>query len=352
MFGKRGGGLNLGDVAALKQEQELPKQAPGDAKQDARERLRSSTEALATIVDDRKVKLLEGEWLPISELVDPEIWERVEMTAGNTFGNIKRAAVGLLEEFAEAEALGLRKALKAQEGWFKVKMETTRLAGKVTLKNKQRELEAHAAKKLQEKVKELSQGGDVLLQEATARIEALSEELSEVSRKFNATDEALRALKEKAVMLERRNKKLEADDADARGPLRQALEALGLSADGPADGAARDPSLLLESGVSKRFGRRASLPANFAQRPSKEEGAAPAAAPGGGAQRSVPELMEEMLSALLQYKSNAEGGDPEVARLETALEEARSTHESELGELRAARDELEKAVSSAVTMPE
>lgn len=91
----------------------------------------------------------------------------------NIFDTATRQGLALGEALSSADLELNRKALKAQENIFKLKMEASRTAAAVQMKNQAAELEASAKAAADAKRREALEGGDTELLEAQDEIERL-----------------------------------------------------------------------------------------------------------------------------------------------------------------------------------
>lgn len=91
-------------------------------------------------------------------------------TARKAFDLASRGCADGVRALSDAEAASNRAQLKAQSGWYTIKLEHARTAGDMKLKNQSVELQAAHHKALEAKVAALSEGGDALLHEANQQV--------------------------------------------------------------------------------------------------------------------------------------------------------------------------------------
>lgn len=97
-----------------------------------------------------------------------------------------------LADLSDLEMASTRKQLKTQQNMFALKLETTRAAAKVSLKNQKRESEAAAEREMTKKLTQLAEGGGTALTEALAKNEELAAKIEELNIKVSTGDEMLR----------------------------------------------------------------------------------------------------------------------------------------------------------------
>lgn len=150
---------------------------------------------------------------------------------------IGRLVGSLAEEMDECLHEAHRDEMRAAATTAKLKLEATRTANMVALKNQAAELESLHLKQLEAKVAKLSEGGDVLLHEAHAQATQLTGELTELQAKHAVTNDLIKTTQKLHQDSERRAAKAEAEASSAmseittaRNTLEEAMASLSIKA--------------------------------------------------------------------------------------------------------------------------
>lgn len=141
----------------------------------------------------------------IAELLEQsDVAQRFEAALDEVFGALSRDACNLAKALSNNAAETSRENTKARAAAFQVKLEHSRKAADISLKNKSIELGAAYQKKLSQTLRELNQGGSTLLCNAQEAQERLEKELAEEKRKHETCRESLRLALEASQASEER----------------------------------------------------------------------------------------------------------------------------------------------------
>ena len=177
-------GIRAGIAAAsFKRRQSVPPNAtPGQSKTGhaaAQKRLEEHKEALAAAGMQYTEQL--GELLgPAHLLLPDDAWKTLEIGVRGAFEALQRRATEQLADLSNADADGARELLKEQAAAHELKLEHARTAATVKLKDQSVALEASYHKQMEDRMTELTAGGENALFEATRKVDELSKELKEV----------------------------------------------------------------------------------------------------------------------------------------------------------------------------
>ena len=111
------------------------------------------------------------------------------------FDRLLRLSVEQAERLSSSHSEAHRKALKAQATVFKVKLESSRTAGQVQMKNQAAELQANFAVTLQQKMADASAGGASELKAALEKNAELQEALDAATNNASRSEEMLKTLR-------------------------------------------------------------------------------------------------------------------------------------------------------------
>jgi len=131
-------------------------------------------EELVTKVIDRYSRLLPPD--------DPTM----EALRGTAFPDILTGASALAEELSIADAEAARKHLKTQENFLQLKLNRSRAAGKVEMKNYTAEMEAAHARAIAEQAAALADGS--VLKEIQDQLNKLTEEHNSLKNKYDRAE--------------------------------------------------------------------------------------------------------------------------------------------------------------------
>ena len=153
----------------------------------------------------------------------------------SAFERIGRRVGTLAETMEEALFEAHREETRVAAATAKLKLEATRTASSVALKNQMAELEALHHKQLEAKMAQLSEGGDALLHDAHAKVEELTAQLTELQAKHDAMDDLVKTTQKleqnserRATRAEAEASKVTAEMAAARASLTEAMASLSV----------------------------------------------------------------------------------------------------------------------------
>ena len=89
------------------------------------------------------------------------------------------------------DARATREALKEQHAVFEVKLEHSRTAARVQLKDQEQAIEHKMTEKMEERIQELTSGGENALYDSQRKVEELTNELTAIKMKIPAIEDAL-----------------------------------------------------------------------------------------------------------------------------------------------------------------
>lgn len=115
----------------------------------------------------------------------------------DAFDTLLRKATALAETLSEADREAHRKAVKAQETLFRVKLESSRTASAVNLQNAQAEMQAQYHRELEDREKALKSGGSSALADVHRQLEAATERIVELEKdvkKQSGVNSSLRSI--------------------------------------------------------------------------------------------------------------------------------------------------------------
>jgi hypothetical protein len=264
----------------------------------------------------------------------------------DAFENLLRKATALAETLSEADRESHRKAVKAQETLFRVKLESSRTASAVNLQNAQAEMQAQYHRELEDREKSLKSGGSSALADVHRQLEAATERIVELEKdvkKQSGVNSSLRGIL--AVH--------ETQEADAHTKALQAaalVERLQAElAELQRKGAVTGPIALASSGQLEFDKRMAELEVRLRAEAKAAEPRlqAEAAAQIGAAAERHERAMAE---ALLRFEALLAEAKQREAQLTSELEHATSLSLSHASPLPVAGDEdavIEAAVRNA-----
>ena len=167
-----------------------------------------------------------------------EVMNALEKLHYAAFDSLGRSVQAKIRAFAEIELESTRQALKAQSVWFDMKLSNSRTAGELKLRNQAAELEATHARQLENRMAQLTEGGDEALRELHEKLQEANNKLAKVQPKLaSAADELKTAKKllstseaqrEKAV---EEKEKLGVEATEAKRLLAEALASLDVKID-------------------------------------------------------------------------------------------------------------------------
>lgn len=264
----------------------------------------------------------------------------------DAFENLLRKATALAETLSEADREAHRKAVKAQETLFRVKLESSRTASVVNLQNAQAEMQAQYHRELEDREKSLKSGGSSALADVHRQLEAATERIVELEKdvkKQSGVNSSLRGIL--AVH--------ETQEADAHTKALQAaalVERLQAElAELQRKGAVTGPIALASSGQLEFDKRMAELEVRLRAEAKAAEPRlqAEAAAQIGAAAERHERAMAE---ALLRFEALLAEAKQREAQLTSELEHATSLSLAHASPLPVAGDEdavIEAAVRNA-----
>lgn len=268
----------------------------------------------------------------------------------DVFENLLRKATALAETLSEADREAHRKAVKAQETLFRVKLESSRTASAVNLQNAQAEMQAQYHRELEDREKSLKSGGSSALADVHRQLEAATERIVELEKdvkKQSGVNSSLRGIL--AVH--------ETQEADAHTKALQAAalverlqaELAELQRKGHDKGAVTGPIALASSGQLEFDKRLAELEVRLRAEAKAAEPRlqAEAAAQIGAAAERHERAMAE---ALLRFETLLAEAKQREAQLTSELEHATNLSLSHASPLPVAGDEdtvIEAAVRNA-----
>lgn len=187
--------------AAVQAESAAKKKEDGEG--GSKQRLKELSSFVESRLQERGVALV-GLWREASQSSsEPRVREEFEYSLSSSFKGASVEVLERLQDFADMSAEELRKAVKQATIDSQMKLEQTRIASNLNVRNARVELETAFNTKLQEKISELqsNDGQEKLLQEAMER-EAVLKSMFELQ-------------KERAVKAEQREKVLKDELAKA-----------------------------------------------------------------------------------------------------------------------------------------
>ena len=113
----------------------------------------------------------------------------------HVFDAAQRQALSLGQALSEADIELNRKSLKAQDLAFKLKLEASRTAASVQMKNQAAELEANAQAEMARKRQEMLDGGDQVLRDAMEEVERLQKLQHDMKAELQKSEKALKDYK-------------------------------------------------------------------------------------------------------------------------------------------------------------
>ncbi|KOO21534.1 hypothetical protein Ctob_004225 [Chrysochromulina tobinii] len=179
--------------AAVQAESAAKKKEDGEG--GSKQRLKELSAFVESRLQERGATLV-GLWREASQSSEPRVREEFEYSLSSSFKGASVEVLERLQDFADMSAEELRKAVKQATIDSQMKLEQTRIASNLNVRNARVELETAFNTKLQEKISELqsNDGQEKLLQEAMER-EAVLKSMFELQ-------------KERAVKAEQREKVL------------------------------------------------------------------------------------------------------------------------------------------------
>ena len=151
------------------------------------------------------------------------------------FDGLYRTQAQIVKDFADSQLVATKQALKGQADKYETKLETARKAAAMRLKNQAVEMEAVAARKLEDTVNTFSNSGTSELAEAMKRAEELSKHVHFQTVRANKTEDMLKATQKQLDRAEHRaelwQKELDAFRVEAdesKRLLQDALSSLGI----------------------------------------------------------------------------------------------------------------------------
>ena len=203
------------------------------AKRAAAARLRDALASVDDMVGQAAERLIRNIESRCAETLGVETTSQLVEEARTALDAVTRSAAAGMTTYSESEAENLRIQLKAQSVGFDIKLATARKAGEMQLKNQAVELEHVHNRAMENKMAQLSMGGDALLREANEQLTEHKERLSALEPKMRAADEQLRVTKNLLATAESRIGSSEAkagilsqDAENAKGMLAAALTSL------------------------------------------------------------------------------------------------------------------------------
>ena len=186
--------------AAVQAESAAKKKEDGEG--GSKQRLKELSAFVESRLQERGATLV-SLWREASQSSEPRVREEFEYSLSSSFKGASVEVLERLQDFADMSAEELRKAVKQATIDSQMKLEQTRIASNLNVRNARVELETAFNTKLQEKISELqsNDGQEKLLQEAMER-EAVLKSMFELQ-------------KERAVKAEQREKVLKDDLARA-----------------------------------------------------------------------------------------------------------------------------------------
>ena len=186
--------------AAVQAEAAAKKNEDGEG--GSKQRLKELSAFVESRLQERGATLV-SLWREASQSSEPRVREEFEYSLSSSFKGASVEVLERLQDFADMSAEELRKAVKQATIDSQMKLEQTRIASNLNVRNARVELETAFNTKLQEKISELqsNDGQEKLLQEAMER-EAVLKSMFELQ-------------KERAVKAEQREKVLKDDLARA-----------------------------------------------------------------------------------------------------------------------------------------
>ena len=186
--------------AAVQAEAAAKKNEDGEG--GSKQRLKELSAFVESRLQERGATLV-GLWREASQSSEPRVREEFEYSLSSSFKGASVEVLERLQDFADMSAEELRKAVKQATIDSQMKLEQTRIASNLNVRNARVELETAFNTKLQEKISELqsNDGQEKLLQEAMER-EAVLKSMFELQ-------------KERAVKAEQREKILKDELARA-----------------------------------------------------------------------------------------------------------------------------------------
>ena len=128
--------------------------------------------------------------------------------------SVNRVMVEAGHTLQDTMANSTRKQLKAQANMFALKLETARTAASVEMTNQKTEMQAEHHRALEEKVQQLSSGGDELLREAHAKQEELQTKINGLTVSNKSVEEKLMSVEKLLKASEAKAAKIEAESAE------------------------------------------------------------------------------------------------------------------------------------------
>ena len=154
-------------------------------------------------------------WLAtLSSLLAPAVgergWPRVEENVRASVLEVVHGVGQAAEELWDRAEQEMAARARSKDKWFKVKMQTARIAASVQVKHKAAELEAAHRSQLEAQLRERRSGGDPTLAAAQDRIAELEEEVFGLGLTKSTMDEALSVSEKGRKAAEARAKDAEA----------------------------------------------------------------------------------------------------------------------------------------------
>jgi len=173
---------------ALQAEAESKKKEDGEG--GSKQRLKELNSFVESSMQKRG-STLTALWREASDSSHPKALEEFEYQLSQTFKGAAAEVLEHLHQFADEESKGRGKAIKQATFDAQTKLERLRIASNVMMENKEKKMQAEFMKMLDDKVEELSKGGDALMRQATQRNKELSEQLHETQMKCTSTEDQL-----------------------------------------------------------------------------------------------------------------------------------------------------------------
>lgn len=164
-------------------------------------------------------------------------WVEAEGKIRSALDGLLPSAMAVANALWESDGEESRKALKQQQTYYELKLDTARSAAKSQLANQQAELVAHHNRDLEGKLAEMSSGGELLLKRANERAEELQKQLDELTKKSSRRDDLLartqqllKASEEKATTADAARKQAYNELAECQAALERAEAAAAAKA--------------------------------------------------------------------------------------------------------------------------
>ena len=200
--------------AAVQAESAAKKKEDGEG--GSKQRLKELSAFVESRLQERGATLV-GLWREASQSSEPRVREEFEYSLSSSFKGASVEVLERLQDFADMSAEELRKAVKQATIDSQMKLEQTRIASNLNVRNARVELETAFNTKLQEKISELqsNDGQEKLLQEAMER-EAVLKSMFELQK-----ERAVKAEQREKVLKDELAKAASAAAAAEKAPARQ-----------------------------------------------------------------------------------------------------------------------------------